>query len=114
MRQIPSGARRHVVRVQNPGASVPDADGGYTYPWVDAAPPTWYVAIDPPTARDLERLTHDTIVSARASVMAGPYHPAITTQSRITFGARVFSVAGVDNPEERSIDLVVLAVEVTP
>lgn len=112
MRQIPTGQRRHLVILENPGAPVADADGGYTHTWAACTPSTWYVAIEPPSARDLERLAHDTVTASRASVMAGPYHPQITTQTRITFGTRVFSVAGLDNPEERSIDLVVLAVEV--
>ena len=40
------------------------------------------------------------------------YHPQINTQTRITFGTRTFNVVGVQNLEERNLELQIIAVEV--
>lgn len=105
------GTYRHQVQVQEPGAAVPDGDGGFTQTWANLTPAIWSCRIDPATARDLERVTSGTVLSTATHVITGRYHAGITTQTRITFKTRVFEVTGVSNPEERNIETVVIAEE---
>lgn len=104
--------RRHLVRLQNPGLAVPDGDGGYTQTWTDLNPPTVKVQIRPASARDLERVASGTVLSTATHVVTGPYHPDVTTQTRVVFGDRTFNVIGVSNIDERNIEMVLTCVEV--
>lgn len=112
MKKTPIGQRRHFVSLQNPGAAVPDGDGGYTQAWTALDPAEMYVSIVPATAKDLERVTAGTVLSMASHVVTGPYHSGVTTKTRITFGTRTLNVLGVMNPEERNIETVMLAAEV--
>jgi head-tail adaptor len=107
-----AGRRRHLVRVQNPAPPVPDGDGGFVQTWSDANPRELYVSIEPPTARDLERFTHNTITAGRSVMVTGPYHAGVSTHTRLVLGARVFNVAGVDVPLEANREIVMLCAEV--
>lgn len=109
---IPIAQRRHLVLLQNPGPSVPDGEGGYTQTWTDLIPPTLYVQIVAATARDLERVAAGTVLSTATHIVTGPYHPDVTTQTRILFADRIFNVTGVSDPEERQIEMVLVCVEV--
>jgi SPP1 family predicted phage head-tail adaptor len=111
---IPIGQRRHLVTFQNPGPAVPDGDGGFAQTWTDLVPASGWVAIVPATAKDLERVTADTVLAAASHILTGPYHPQVTTQTRVTFGTRTFSVTGVSNREERNIEMVLVCTEVVP
>lgn len=91
---------------------MPDGDGGFTQSWTDLVPPALYVSIAPATARDLERVTAGTVLSTASHIVTAPYHPQITTKTRILFNGRVFSVTGVSNPEERSVELILACVEI--
>jgi head-tail adaptor len=100
------------VTFQNPGAAVPNGDGGYTQTWADLSPATWHVAIHPATARDLERVTAGTVLATMSHLVTGRYHPQVSTQTRMVFGARTFSITGKANLEERGITMELIAVEV--
>lgn len=107
------GQRRHLVTLQNPsGPPVSDGDGGFTHEYVDLDPPTRYAEIKPATVRDLERVAAGTVLATATQIMTMDYHAGITTQTRVLFNARQFSVVGVSNPEERNIDSVLQCVEV--
>lgn len=106
------GTHRHLVLFQNPGAPVPDGDGGYTQSWTDASPATWHVSIDPATTRDLERVAAGTVLSTASHIVRGRYHPGVTLATRMVFGGRTFSITGKANLEERGIDMELVAVEV--
>lgn len=106
------GDLRHVVTFQNPGAPVPDGDGGWTTPWTDTDPATWHVSITPATARDLERTPHGTTISTATHIVKGRHHPDVTTQTRMLFQGRTFSINGVANFQERGIWMELIAVEV--
>lgn len=106
------GARPHRVTFQNPGPAVPDGDGGYTQSWVDLVPPALSVEIKPATAKDLERVAAGTVISTATSVITGPFHPQVTTKTRLLFNGRVFQVTGDQNIEERSGEMVLVCVEV--
>lgn len=118
------GSLRHKVLLQNPGAPVPDGDGGYTPAgWANLEPALWNCSINPATVRDLERVAAGTVISSATHIFKGRFHPQVTTKTRITkgprnvdgtlpTGSREFSVTGVQNLEERNIELWLTAVEV--
>lgn len=107
-----AGVLRHYVRLENPGAAVPDGEGGFTQTFTRLAD-VW-AQIMPATARDLERVTAGTALSTATHVVTIRYRVGVTTQTRVIFGARIFQVTGVSNPEERNIELVLVCVEVVP
>lgn len=106
------GDERHLVRLQNPVTTIPDGDGGFTQTWADLTPATWHVSITPATARDLERVAAGTVLSTATYILRGKFHPQVTTQTRVLFGARAFSVTGDMNPGEQNIDMILVCVEV--
>jgi head-tail adaptor len=117
MSPIPSraaGQRRHLVTLQNPGPPIPDGAGGYTESWTDLTPATVWVSLQPAYARDVEYLAAGTVAASATHVVTGPYHPGVTTQTRLVLGPRVFHVTGVGNPEERGIELILLCQEQVP
>lgn len=106
------GDRPHRVTLQNPGPAVPDGRGGSIPNWVDLNPPALNVKIAPATAADLERVAAGTVLAKATHIVTGPYHPQVTTQTRVLYNGRQFSVTGVSDPEERHVELVLVCVEV--
>jgi SPP1 family predicted phage head-tail adaptor len=104
--------RPHRVILQNPGPPVRDSEGGFTETWTDLVPPTLTVEIKGATAVDLERLAAGTVIAQASHIVTGPYHPQVTTKSRLLFNGRVFNVVHVGNPEERNAETVLLCSEV--
>jgi head-tail adaptor len=107
------GSYRHVVRVQHPaGAPVPNGDGSFTDPWVDATPPTWPCAIDDPTGSQ-ERATAGSTIATATYQVRGHYRADVSVRSRlIVKDTRVFAVVGVSDPGLRGIELVLTCVAV--
>lgn len=103
---------RHRVLFQTPGPNVDNGDGGWTNTWSDVAPGAWMVSIEPATARDLERVAFGTVLSTNTYIVKGRYLAGVNTTTRMVFNARTFSITGVANIEERSIDMELVAVEV--
>lgn len=99
------GALRHRVIIENPGGAVPDGDGGYTEVETAAQPSPIWASIVPATARDLERVIAGTVQSAATHIVTVRYHSGITTKTRLRFGSRIFSVTGVQNQDERNVEL---------
>lgn len=112
MTKTPVGKYDKLVLVQAPGPAVPDNDGGTTTTWADLTPPTWYCAIEPATAKGLERVAAGTVLSTNMSIVKGPYRPDVTTGARLIFNTRRLNVTGVSNPEEANVELVLVCVEV--
>lgn len=106
------GELRHRIVLENPGTPIPDGDGGFTQVYTALTPSPVSAAIFPATARDLEYLSAGTVTSVASHVIQMRYHPGVTTQTRITFGTRVFNVTGLINVEERNIETIALAVEI--
>jgi len=106
------GAFRHAVLFQSPGAPVPTTDGGFTLTWTDLSPAMWQVSIEPATAKDLERVAAGTVISQATHIVTGRFHPGVTTQTRMVFNGRTFSITGVSNLQERGIFMELTAVEV--
>lgn len=116
------GRFRHVLLVQNPGPDVPDGEGGFTQSWITATPAKWPCEIAPATVRDLERAAAGTVITTASHIISGRYHTQITTdtrltkgardaQGRLTKGSREFSVVGVQNINEKNEVLVLLCEE---
>jgi SPP1 family predicted phage head-tail adaptor len=110
-RRTPAGQRVHVITLQGPGVPVPDGDGGVIQSWTDLDPPTVKASITAATARDIENLAAGTVIAQAAHVITMPYHPHVTTATRVQFRGRSFSLTNVINREERNIQLVCLAIE---
>jgi head-tail adaptor len=116
MSVVEIGKRIHVVSLANT-TTTPDGDGGFTETLTPLTPSTLYADIRPATARDLERMAAGTVISTEMLLVTIPYHASVTTKTRLTWtdrGGRAHSanVVGVNNPEQRCVDLVLVAVEV--
>jgi SPP1 family predicted phage head-tail adaptor len=72
---------------------------------------TVWASIVPATARDLERVVAGTVQSSATHLVTIRYLAGVTTKTRVVFGSRLFSVTGVQNPEERNISLVLVCQE---
>lgn len=110
--RTPVAARPHRISLQNPGPAVSDGEGGFTQSWFDLVPAAVWCSIVPATQRDLERLAAGTVIATASHVVTMPYHPQVTTQTRLTFNGRTFYVKGVATPEERQIVTIALCQEV--
>jgi head-tail adaptor len=106
------GQKRHLVDLFGPGEEVPDGDGGYTQVPAALEPAQMYAEIKPATARDLERVVANTVQSKASHLVTMDYHPQVSTETRVHFGARIFAVTGVQNPEEKNVELVLACEEV--
>jgi SPP1 family predicted phage head-tail adaptor len=104
--------RPHRVFLQNPGPAVSDGDGAYTQVWTDCEPPSVDAEILEANHAALERIVSNTVASTASHIVSMPYHPQVTTQTRIIYNGRRFSVTGVDDVEQRHVDLVLPCVEV--
>jgi SPP1 family predicted phage head-tail adaptor len=111
-RRTPAGQRVHVVTLQAPGLPVPDGDGGVIQGWDDLDPATVKASITPASARDLEKLASGTVIAQATHVITIPYHPGVTTATRVVFRGRTFSLTSVINLEERNVQLKCIGVEV--
>jgi len=107
------GQKRHLVSLRGPDTVlVPDGDGGYTETPVALSPADVYAEIKPATARDLERTIANAVQSNASHVVTIDYHPAVNTKTQVVFGTRVLKVTGVQNPEERNVELVLVCSEI--
>jgi SPP1 family predicted phage head-tail adaptor len=104
--------RPHRVTLQNPGPPVADGHGGFTQSWTDLVPPAVSAKIAPATATDLERVTAGTVIATATHVVTMPYHPQVTTLTRVLFNGRQFSVTGVSDPEERHVETIAICKEI--
>src|SRR5262245_31181644 len=110
--------RPHRITLSNPGAAVPDPDGGYTIGMAPLDPPQMSARIQPATAADLERSFSGTVIATATHVVSLPYHPGVTLQTVIEYvdegGTHVYNVIGRANLEERDCELVLLCAEQVP
>jgi head-tail adaptor len=108
------GDYRHLVTFQNPAPAVPDGDGAYTETWTDCSPATWFVSLTPATAANLERAAVGTVTSMATHLVRGDVHPDVTTQTRMLFDGRTFSITGKAHSVDRAGEMELGAVEVVP
>lgn len=107
------GERPHYILLQNPGPVIPDGAGGFTQTWSDLTPASVFAKIAPATTEDLERVAAGSVVEASAThIITMPFHPGVTTKSRVVHNGRTFSVSGVSSPDERQQETIAIANEV--
>lgn len=106
-----AGRRPHQVQLFTAGAPAPDSDGGYVDVWNPLEPESAWVRIEPATARNVERFSANTVTGAISHVVTMPYRPDVTSKARLVFGTRTLNVVGIQNPEERNVELVLACVE---
>lgn len=106
------GERPHRILLQNPGPPVPDGEGGYLQSYTDLTPSRMSARIQPATAQDLERVAPGTVQSSATHIVTMPYHPGVTTKTRIVFDGRTFTVSGVATPDERKQETIALCEEI--
>lgn len=94
-----AGVRRHRVLLSTP-SDVSDGQGGWVPGWADLTPPDWWVSIESPSARDLERLQAGSVISSATRILRGRYRSDVTMPTRVTFGARVFDVNAINTVDE--------------
>jgi head-tail adaptor len=116
MSTVVAGKRIHLVSLAN-ATTAPDGQGGYTETLTPLTPATLYADIRPATARDLERMAAGTVLSMETLIVVVPFHPSVTTKTQLTWLDRagrshLANVTGVNNPDQRCIDLILVAVEV--
>lgn len=111
--QIAAGRRRHQLTVQTPGTSVPDGGGGWTE--TPATLADVYGEIVPASVRALERQMPNVVVASASHVVTLPYLAGVTLTSTVVFHDngtdRTFSIAGIVDPDERHIQLVLACEE---
>jgi head-tail adaptor len=116
MKRATAGQRRHQLWLENPGPAVLDGDGGYTQSWAALSPAYVFGSLQQATAWNLERIAAGatTTLATATHVVSFPYHPQVTTKTRLRMGSRVFTVSGVINTGEKNIETVVVVDEQVP
>lgn len=103
---IKAGALRHRVTLQS-AAETPDGGGGFTTAWSDVA--TVWAAIEP--LKGTERLRAEQLENPVTHRVTIRHRAGVTAKMRVAFGARVFNIRAVINPEERNRRLELLCEE---
>lgn len=113
-----AGQRSKYVLLENPGAPIPDPDGGYTETLTALSPSGSWAAIEPASAGDLERLAAGTVITTASHVITLPFHPGVTIETRISYPdprkgrTRMFQVTSLHDPDEANRELVIVAEEI--
>jgi hypothetical protein len=116
--RTPAGRRRVAITLTRPGAGVPNSDGGYDAT-VEALDPSPVMgSVEQATPRDLERLVAGTVLSVDSYVVVIPYHEQVTTETTIGWRDRLgrdhtANVTGYSNPDQKCIETVMIAAEIT-
>ncbi len=109
-----AGDRRHRVTLERLTRTA-DGAGGYTEAWARIGTDPRYARVSPASARDVERvfgakvqapISHLVVVRHRSS-------DALTAADRVRFGTRALQIRGIQNVDERNIDLVLACEELT-
>jgi SPP1 family predicted phage head-tail adaptor len=108
-----TSARQCRVQIQNPGPRVPDGEGGTIPSWVDCQPAFMWAHIET-ALREGEREAADTTVTTVKRTVHLPYHPQVTTKTRLLYNGRILNVDRVDNMNERNATLDLTCQEVMP
>lgn len=112
LRPIASGERIHKIALEGPGPPIPDGGGGFTESWIPLDPAVVWASIEPATVARQERLFAGAVSAAARVVLGFPYHPGVNTETRITYGASVFTVVGFEDPERQHVNTWVLCTEI--
>jgi len=110
MSKISVGERPHRGMFQRPGPPEPDGTG-FVQSWIDM-PPAAYAQITPATQTSLERVAAGTVLSQATHLVVVPYRDGLTTKARFTIDGRNLSILGIQDPEERHRELILICAEV--
>lgn len=100
--------RGHRITLENPGASVPDGDGGFTQGWEELA--TVFATVSPASAQDLERVIAGTVTSMVAPVLVIlPWITGVSTLTRIQYHGSTLAVVGFRDVDARRIRMEIVA-----
>jgi len=110
---ISAGQRTKRVLLEHPTIT-PDGAGGYTEVFVPLDPPEVFAHIDRVPSPDAERGAGGGVIATAGHVIEIAWHPQVSVYTRITYGARRFSVTSVRDPDEARRELVLNAQEVLP
>jgi head-tail adaptor len=104
------GALRHLVTLQNPGVAVADGEGGYTEVPASLSPSQVWASIVPATGREMERVAvvANTVETAATHIVRMRYHPGVTIKTRVLFGGGTLFVTGMENVDERNVELILV------
>jgi len=80
--------------------------------WTDLVPPSVFAEVKTATAQALERVTGSAVASSATHIVTMPYHPGVTTKTRIIHDGRTLTVTGVGTPDARKADTVAVCEEV--
>lgn len=111
------GGMTQLVTLANPGAAIPDGDGGFTQTWSPLSPSEWWAAMEKASQRAIERNFAGTVLAQATHLFKGRYHPEISTQTRLTWTDRsgrehTANVLDLDDVGGAGAETVVLASEV--
>jgi head-tail adaptor len=110
------GARNSTVRIDAPGAPIPDGDGGFTEQWTTIVT-SWPCALENALAANQERMIAGTIETLATHRLTGDYLPAVTALCRMLLlsdpehPGRRFDVLSVVAVGARRFEMQVLAAE---
>jgi hypothetical protein len=113
---IPRGARTNAVRIDAPGAPIPDGDGGFTEQWTTVID-SWPCAIDNAIGANQERLVAGTIETLATHKLSGDYLPQVNALCRMYLltdpehPGRRFDVLSVQAVQANRFEMVILAAE---
>ena len=101
------GRMIHYMTVQLPTGRA-NSYGEIAEEFIDGFP-VW-ASLEPLT--DAERLKAATVQRATTHRIGTHYDPAITNECRLTYDGRVFDIVSIIDPDERHVELVIVANEV--
>ena len=103
--------RPHRWLCETQGPPQPDGAGGYTESWLPLDPSALFIRILPAAGNEQSMVPDGTLMSNVTHTVTCPYHPGLTTSSRLRLGTRVLRVTGVVSPEERHVESLLLCSE---
>lgn len=104
---VPPGRMRHRITVQL-SSEASDGAGGTVTTWTDTV--SAWAALEPLTGRETREAAG--IGSSVTHTVTMRYRTGIAPSARVVYGARVFRVVAVRDPEERKRQLILDCVEV--
>ncbi len=113
------GELRQTATLSNPGQQIPDGDGGYTYVYTLCNPSQWRCSIEKASLRLAEKIFSQTVLAHATHILAGRYHPDISTRTRIAWTDRsgvvhTANVLDTDDTEGAGVETIALVSEIDP
>lgn len=109
---VPAGRRDKLIDVEIPdGEPVPDGEGGYSqnYKTLRAG---IFAAIEPATARGLERFRANTTIATASHILSLPFIDGVTTEAQVVYQGRILRVRGYSDPNEDRVELILACEEI--